>query len=258
MAGLFEALQNNPYAGGSFNALNATYSPPEVQPKKRQQTTDWSFDRDLRLYYKNEGGKLLFSTDQSGKSKVTIDEILKNNPERAKELLKVIDRRSGNAFYQDKGYGQLADKYGRQIFDMNQADVRAAREKRQKLTQPGEIAQGVRDSMSPNDQQSQTTYQWEPPANRTGDTNVKRFQEELSRLGYNLDPRGRNKNGGVDGLFGDDTRRAVEQFQRDNGLEVTGELDPRTQAKLEQAGGQGILKGERVNPQGGLLSGGRD
>ena len=55
-------------------------------------------------------------------------------------------------------------------------------------------------------------------------------QQSLAELGY--DP------GAIDGLWGRNTQNAVEKFQRDNGLEVTGELDSRTVEKLglEKAG----------------------
>ncbi|MEO5721547.1 MAG: peptidoglycan-binding domain-containing protein [Chthoniobacterales bacterium] len=45
-------------------------------------------------------------------------------------------------------------------------------------------------------------------------------QAELQRLGYNP--------GGVDGSFGPRTRRALIDFQQDNGLPVTGEIDEET------------------------------
>ena len=59
---------------------------------------------------------------------------------------------------------------------------------------------------------------------------VYQAQQRLTGLGY--DP------GAIDGLWGRNTQNAVEKFQRDNGLEITGELDSRTAEKLglEQSG----------------------
>ncbi len=42
-------------------------------------------------------------------------------------------------------------------------------------------------------------------------------QEELSRLGYRVGP--------IDGVIGPTTRRAIAQYQADNGLRVTGRID---------------------------------
>jgi peptidoglycan hydrolase-like protein with peptidoglycan-binding domain len=58
---------------------------------------------------------------------------------------------------------------------------------------------------------------------------VKAAQEKLVRAGYEL-PRY-----GADGGYGDETVVAVRQFQTDNRLPVTGQLDPATLAKLETA-----------------------
>lgn len=49
-------------------------------------------------------------------------------------------------------------------------------------------------------------------------------QEELTQLGY--------YNGGIDGAFGPMTSAAVQRFQQDNGLPVTGRLDRNTRASL--------------------------
>ena len=53
---------------------------------------------------------------------------------------------------------------------------------------------------------------------------IARVQAELQRLGY--DP------GAVDGDFGPATREAVLDFQQDNGLPVTGEIDEDTLSAL--------------------------
>ncbi len=53
---------------------------------------------------------------------------------------------------------------------------------------------------------------------------VLQTQERLTELGYQPGP--------IDGLWGPRTREAVEDFQRDNRLKITGELDTRTFEKL--------------------------
>jgi peptidoglycan hydrolase-like protein with peptidoglycan-binding domain len=55
---------------------------------------------------------------------------------------------------------------------------------------------------------------------------VRELQRHLMNLGYDL---GRH---GADGSFGGDTQRAVEAFQRDNGLSVTGAVGPITWGTL--------------------------
>lgn len=57
---------------------------------------------------------------------------------------------------------------------------------------------------------------------------VRQLQENLIKLGYNLDPCG------ADGSFGPKTETVVMAFQRDNGLEVDGKAGPKTQAKIQE------------------------
>jgi uncharacterized surface protein with fasciclin (FAS1) repeats/outer membrane murein-binding lipoprotein Lpp len=56
---------------------------------------------------------------------------------------------------------------------------------------------------------------------------VAAFQTDLQTIGY--------YNGAIDGIYGPDTIAAVETFQADNGLEVTGLVDPPTQVALSLA-----------------------
>jgi peptidoglycan hydrolase-like protein with peptidoglycan-binding domain len=56
------------------------------------------------------------------------------------------------------------------------------------------------------------------------DPEVYRAQKALKQLGYNP--------GALDGLWGGTTQRAIERFQRDKGLPVTGELDEKTKSAL--------------------------
>lgn len=53
---------------------------------------------------------------------------------------------------------------------------------------------------------------------------VRKLQERLNELGYSV--------GQADGDFGNKTKTAIEQFQKDNGLEVTGIADAKTQELL--------------------------
>jgi peptidoglycan hydrolase-like protein with peptidoglycan-binding domain len=57
--------------------------------------------------------------------------------------------------------------------------------------------------------------------------NVRDTQQRLSALGF--------YNGAVDGVWGADTRRAVERFQRSRGLAVTGDLNQATASALRSA-----------------------
>jgi hypothetical protein len=65
---------------------------------------------------------------------------------------------------------------------------------------------------------------------RKGDkgNDVKKLQQDLIKLGYNLDPYG------ADGSFGAKTETTVMKFQRDHGLEVDGKAGPKTQAKIAE------------------------
>ncbi|GLB28817.1 hypothetical protein LAD12857_07400 [Lacrimispora amygdalina] len=62
----------------------------------------------------------------------------------------------------------------------------------------------------------------------TGDAVIE-LQKKLILLGYSC---GEN---GADGIFGDDTYRAVRQFQQNNGLSVDGKVGSNTWAKLDTA-----------------------
>ncbi len=73
-----------------------------------------------------------------------------------------------------------------------------------------------------------STYTYDAPIYGYNDLEpgevIARVQAELQRLGY--DP------GSVDGDFGPATREAVINFQQDNGLQVTGEIDEDTLSAL--------------------------
>lgn len=59
---------------------------------------------------------------------------------------------------------------------------------------------------------------------------VSDLQRKLNAAGYDVGPSG------VDGIFGDDTRLALEAFQSDRGLSVTGVADAATLAALSGGG----------------------
>jgi peptidoglycan hydrolase-like protein with peptidoglycan-binding domain len=67
-------------------------------------------------------------------------------------------------------------------------------------------------------------YTARPPLARAGDPDVAWVQDALRRKGYAPGP--------ADGLMGDRTRRAIEAFQRDQGMPVDGNIGPGLIAKL--------------------------
>lgn len=83
------------------------------------------------------------------------------------------------------------------------------------------------------DQVADKEYTESPSANilMLGDVGdeVKKFQEKLIKLGYSCGPDG------ADGDFGDNTLKAVLQFQADYKLEVDGEVGPQTLKTLDEA-----------------------
>ncbi len=58
-------------------------------------------------------------------------------------------------------------------------------------------------------------------------------QKELRALGYDLGTGGPNEDG-VDGEFGSKTKKAVEKFQKANGLKEDGKIGPQTGAMLNE------------------------
>lgn len=72
----------------------------------------------------------------------------------------------------------------------------------------------------------------------TSSAKVKEAQQALQEAGL--------YKGKVDGKFGPQTKAAVKEFQKENGLKQTAHLDSATMKKLSQAGGAG----------GGMPSGG--
>jgi peptidoglycan hydrolase-like protein with peptidoglycan-binding domain len=56
---------------------------------------------------------------------------------------------------------------------------------------------------------------------------IQALQSALNRAGVSV---------AVDGQAGPETQRALQQYQRDNGLAVTGELDDQTRARLDLGG----------------------
>src|SRR6266496_1937225 len=58
-------------------------------------------------------------------------------------------------------------------------------------------------------------------------TEIRKLQQRLTALGY--------ETGGVDGVFGPATKRALTQFQADHGLDADGVVGPLTKAALAAA-----------------------
>jgi peptidoglycan hydrolase-like protein with peptidoglycan-binding domain len=63
------------------------------------------------------------------------------------------------------------------------------------------------------------------------DSYAKEVQQALSESGYNPGP--------IDGIMGDKTKKALSEYQKDNGLEVTGAINDNTLVSL------GIIEGEK-------------
>ena len=61
--------------------------------------------------------------------------------------------------------------------------------------------------------------------------------------------------GQVDGIDGPETKQALEQFQKKNGLKQTGSLDQKTMAKLNGGSGQAVGAGSSTPPASGSMSG---
>lgn len=92
-------------------------------------------------------------------------------------------------------------------------------------------------------------YEWKPPKDRDVEPAVEHYQKKLMDIGYDLGPDGN------DGLFGDDTKSAIINFQKDNDLEQTGKLDHATMRKINEkwkpSGNGNMLS---VNRNAGLLN----
>lgn len=71
----------------------------------------------------------------------------------------------------------------------------------------------------------------QPVEARAGDRSIRLYQETLRRVQQALKDRG-HYTGTVDGLFGPQTQRAIEDFQRKAELEVTGLPDQLTLLRL--------------------------
>lgn len=74
-----------------------------------------------------------------------------------------------------------------------------------------------------------------PPTSAAADEALLAAQRELKALGYEPGP--------ADGLMGRQTRGALRAFQQDHGLEVTGDTDPTTLARLLPTRNRGIPVG---------------
>ena len=69
---------------------------------------------------------------------------------------------------------------------------------------------------------------WQPPKTREFLPEVQKAQTLLLKAGFDVGPDG------ADGYFGDNTLKAVKDFQRKKGLKVTGQIDPATWNALSE------------------------
>lgn len=65
-----------------------------------------------------------------------------------------------------------------------------------------------------------------PLASGSTGPKVKELQQDLTKLGYDVGPKG------TDSIFGPDTRTAVDEYQADHGLKVYGNVGPETWASI--------------------------
>jgi len=84
----------------------------------------------------------------------------------------------------------------------------------------------------------ETSHTWGIAANKLWKDDIRWAQLELRNRGL--------YDGSLDGIVGPETKRALDQFQRDNGLKRTAVLDPQTLDAL--LGNPGIGQGPSTPP----------
>lgn len=89
----------------------------------------------------------------------------------------------------------------------------------------GDYGQGQYENQDQNQDETQSDDSTSPADRDIAAETVSAAQDELSREGYYHGP--------IDGVFSQDTHRAVSDFQKDNGLNVTGYLSRETRNALE-------------------------
>lgn len=77
-------------------------------------------------------------------------------------------------------------------------------------------------------------------------TDVKGYQAKLIDLGYSVGPKG------ADGKLGSDTKAAIQSFQRDNNLPVTGALDAATTGAIDAAASRRGAGAESIKQAAGF------
>jgi peptidoglycan hydrolase-like protein with peptidoglycan-binding domain len=96
------------------------------------------------------------------------------------------------------------------------------------------------------------------PAKRKGGVRAVSSREQVTAVQQALKDKGYDP-GEVDGAMGPKTRAAVRDFQRKEGLRVTGRIDPATVAKLgidsAKTAGSATRSGAEVKPTSGAASG---
>lgn len=83
-------------------------------------------------------------------------------------------------------------------------------------------------SQPQDNQPSLPILQWQPPKKREYDPSVQEAQILLVNAGLDVGPDG------ADGYFGDNTLKAVKQFQKKAGIPETGKIDEETWKKLKE------------------------
>lgn len=61
---------------------------PKSLLEKRKK--GWTFDRELNLWVKRELDNIQFAVDGEGKRTFTLDQVIRDNPERAREILNTL------------------------------------------------------------------------------------------------------------------------------------------------------------------------
>jgi hypothetical protein len=100
----------------------------------------------------------------------------------------------------------------------------------------GGYDQGQNENQDQNQDEIQSDDSSSPADRDIGVETVSAAQDELAREGYYHGP--------IDGVFSQDTHRAVSDFQKDNGLNVTGYLsrETRNALELDEDGDEGTAK----------------
>lgn len=143
-------------------------------------------------------------------------------------------------FQRDKGLRQSGQLDQQTIAALGIVDTQVGMQpqRRQQTGQMGQQPMGQQPMMG-QQQMGQTSQQQDLSPNV-----VRNLQQELSDRGYQVGP--------VDGVWGEQTRQALANFQRDRNLQATGQIDSQTMAALgldSQVGERPDLQQQRMQQQ---------